>query len=269
MNKIRWLNRESMTACVEAGATGQDLERRLEAYGLQTGHCPDSMEFSSLGGWISTRASGMKKNVYGNIEDIVVSITIVTPQGTIKKGCNVPRISAGPDVNEFILGHEGTLGVVTEAVVKIKKLPETKRYGAIVFPYFDSGVGFMKAIAARQLQPASIRLVDNEQFQFGQALKGEKSGMIHQFLDQVKKWYVLNYKGFSADEMCACTLVFEGETSAVARQQKAVYGIAAQFGGLQGPEENARRGYFLTFMIAYLRDFAFNYHFMTESFETA
>jgi len=78
MNAIKWVDKENMMACVQAGIAGQDLERDLKQYGVCSGHEPDSMEFSTLGGWISTRASGMKKNTYGNIEDIVNNITIVT-----------------------------------------------------------------------------------------------------------------------------------------------------------------------------------------------
>jgi alkyldihydroxyacetonephosphate synthase len=79
MNKIIWVDKDNMIALVQAGIRGQDLERDLRMSGVQSGHEPDSMEFSTLGGWISTRASGMKKNTYGNIEDIVQGITFVTP----------------------------------------------------------------------------------------------------------------------------------------------------------------------------------------------
>ena len=85
MNAIKWVDKENMMACVQAGIAGQDLERDLKQYGVCSGHEPDSMEFSTLGGWISTRASGMKKNTYGNIEDIVNNITIVTSKGTYTK----------------------------------------------------------------------------------------------------------------------------------------------------------------------------------------
>ena len=73
MSKIRWVDRDSMVACVEAGVIGADLEERLKRMGLTMGHEPDSIEHSTLGGWVATRASGMKKNVYGNIEDIVLN----------------------------------------------------------------------------------------------------------------------------------------------------------------------------------------------------
>jgi alkyldihydroxyacetonephosphate synthase len=71
MNAIKWVDKENGLACVQTGIMGQDLERDLTPYGVISGHEPDSAEFSTLGGWISTRASGMKKNTYGNIEDIV------------------------------------------------------------------------------------------------------------------------------------------------------------------------------------------------------
>ena len=97
MNKILWVDKDNMIACVQAGIRGQDLERELRMQGVITGHEPDSAEFSTLGGWISTRASGMKKNTYGNIEDIVQAVTFVTPKGTFKKADPWPRVSSGPD----------------------------------------------------------------------------------------------------------------------------------------------------------------------------
>lgn len=83
MNHVRWVDRKNMTALVETGITGKDLEKELSRYGVVCGHEPDSVEFSTLGGWISTRASGMKKNRYGNIEDIILSVKVVTPTGTL------------------------------------------------------------------------------------------------------------------------------------------------------------------------------------------
>lgn len=116
---------------------GQALEEKLATYGVCTGHTPDSYEFSTLGGWVATRASGMKKNVYGNIEDLVVRAKMVTPTGTLETSVQSPRMSAGPDVNQLILGSEGTLGVVTEVTMKIRKLPEAVVYDSLVFPTFS------------------------------------------------------------------------------------------------------------------------------------
>eukprot|EP01113_Clastostelium_recurvatum_P019459 TRINITY_DN2294_c0_g1_i2.p1 TRINITY_DN2294_c0_g1~~TRINITY_DN2294_c0_g1_i2.p1 ORF type:complete len:654 (-),score=171.81 TRINITY_DN2294_c0_g1_i2:1-1962(-) len=267
MNKIR-VDIENMTAFIEAGAVGVDIERELSKYGMTLGHEPDSHEFSSMGGWVATRASGMRKNVYGNIEDILLSATIVTPTGTISRPCHAPRISTGPDVNEFILGSEGMLGVITDATVKIKPLPEAHVYGSIVFPTFEAGVQFMKELSRRRAAPASVRLVDNEQFIFAQALKPGVS-TFRQMLDAVKKWYVTGYKGYAVNDMCAATLLFEGTKEQVDAEQKLVYKIAHTYGGLVGGPENGKRGYLLTFLIAYLRDYGFDHFFVSESFETS
>lgn len=92
MNRLLWLDRSNLVACFESGIVGQDLERVLQAEGLTMGHEPDSIEFSTLGGWVATRASGMKKNVYGNIEDIVIRVKMVTCKGVLEKNISAPRV---------------------------------------------------------------------------------------------------------------------------------------------------------------------------------
>lgn len=82
MSAIKWIDKKNGMACIEAGVYGEQMEKALKEHGVIAGHEPDSMEFSTLGGWISTRASGMKKNSYGNIEDIVLNVTMVTSKGT-------------------------------------------------------------------------------------------------------------------------------------------------------------------------------------------
>uniref|UniRef100_A0A673LBZ0 Alkylglycerone-phosphate synthase n=1 Tax=Sinocyclocheilus rhinocerous TaxID=307959 RepID=A0A673LBZ0_9TELE len=243
--------------------------RRLNEHGYCTGHEPDSMEFSSLGGWVATRASGMKKNIYGNIEDLVVHIKMVTPRGVIEKSCLGPRMSTGPDIHHFILGSEGTLGVVTEVTLKIRPLPEYQKYGSVVFPNFQQGVACLREVARQRCAPASIRLMDNEQFQFGHALKPQVSSMFTSFLDGLKKFYITKFKGFDPQHLCVATLLFEGDRGKVLQHEKQVYDIAAKFGGLAAGEDNGQRGYMLTFVIAYLRDLGMDYYVIGESFETS
>jgi alkyldihydroxyacetonephosphate synthase len=81
MNKIIWINKEDGLAHIEAGMVGRDMCTELAKHGLTVGHEPDSIEFSTLGGWVATRASGMKRNRYGNIEDIVREVRLVTSTG--------------------------------------------------------------------------------------------------------------------------------------------------------------------------------------------
>uniref|UniRef100_A0A0M3I5H1 ATP-dependent (S)-NAD(P)H-hydrate dehydratase n=1 Tax=Ascaris lumbricoides TaxID=6252 RepID=A0A0M3I5H1_ASCLU len=135
---------------IKAGIIGQSLDRQLNAKGYTCGHEPDSIEFSSLGGWVATRASGMK-NKYGNIEDLLVQVNMVTSRGVIRKHCQVPRISSGPDIHHIVLGSEGTLGVITEVTIKVFPLPEVKKYGSIVFPTFEHGVDFFREVAKQML----------------------------------------------------------------------------------------------------------------------
>ncbi|GJQ82270.1 hypothetical protein Trydic_g19468 [Trypoxylus dichotomus] len=268
MNKILVLDRENLTITCESGIFGQDLERELRAFGFTCGHEPDSYEFSSLGGWVATRASGMKKNIYGNIEDLLVNVRMVTPKGVLEKDCQVPRLSCGPDFNHVVMGSEGSFGVITEVTLKVRPLPQCKRYGSIVFPDFESGVRCMREVAKERCQPASIRLMDNEQFKFGQSLKPVAS-YLSTFLDGLKKFYVTRIKGFDIDSMVVMTLLFEGDKKDVDQNEKKIYAIAEKFGGLPAGGANGERGYMLTFVIAYIRDLALEYFVVAESFETS
>ncbi|XP_041978491.1 alkyldihydroxyacetonephosphate synthase [Aricia agestis] len=268
MNSILWLDKDTLLARVQAGIVGQDLEREMRSRGCTVGHEPDSYEFSTLGGWVATRASGMKKNTYGNIEDIVVQTKVVTARGVIERSCRVPRLSCGPDWEHVILGSEGCLGVVTEVTLKIRPLPPIVRYGSLVFPDFDSGFHFVREVARHRLQPASIRLIDNEQFLFGHALKAEASWASN-LVDGLKKMYLTKLKGFDLKKLCAVTLLIEGTLEEVTDREKKLNTIAAKYGGIPGGAKNGEIGYTLTFVIAYLRDVAIDFNIVGESFETS
>ncbi|XP_037965123.2 alkyldihydroxyacetonephosphate synthase isoform X2 [Plutella xylostella] len=268
MNSILWIDKEQLLARIQAGIVGQDLEREMRARGFTVGHEPDSYEFSTLGGWVATRASGMKKNTYGNIEDLIVQTKVVTPKGVIEKGCSVPRISSGPEWEHVIMGSEGCFGVVTEVTLKIRPLPPVVRYASLVFPDWDSGFHFMREVARHRLQPSSIRLMDNEQFRFGLALKTESSwGGV--FLEGLKMAYITRIKGFNPRTLAVVTLLIEGATDEVNAREKRLNSIAAQTGGVPAGATNGERGYTLTFVIAYIRDMALDWNIVAESFETS
>jgi alkyldihydroxyacetonephosphate synthase len=268
MNRILWIDKENMMACVEAGAVGRHIMSQLANYGVSMGHEPDSVEFSTLGGWIATNASGMKKNKYGNIEDIVVDIKVVAADGELTRTTAAPRESVGSDLRRLMFGSEGTLGIVTSAIVKLFPLPEAQEYGAVLFPSYEAGFAFMHELTHTSTPPASCRLVDNLQFQFGLALKPASSGM-KVWKSNIEKFFVTKIKGFDPYKLVALTLVFEGTKTEVERQQADVYRIAAKHGGMKAGAENGRRGYQLTYSIAYIRDFLMNYYIIAESFETS
>lgn len=190
MNQIKWVKKEDNLACIQAGISGQDLERDLKPYGVTSGHEPDSHEFSTLGGWISTRASGMKKNTYGNIEDIVQNITIVTPTGTYQKTMPWPRVSNGPDLNHLVMGSEGNIGIVTDVTLKVKPLPQVRIFDSMLFHDFEVGIKFMHDVSKTKWWPASLRLLDNTQFSFGATLKPKNNNVWHNFVEGAKKFFV-------------------------------------------------------------------------------
>ncbi|CEG49496.1 alkyldihydroxyacetonephosphate peroxisomal [Plasmopara halstedii] len=257
---------------LDLSITGLDLHDRLRHRGLTLGHEPDSWEFSTLGGWIATRASGMKKNMYGNIEDLVVNITTVTPQGTLKRAANVPRVAMGPDMNNAMMGSEGIFGVHTLVTLRLREFPSVQIYDSLLFPSLEHGLAALKDITRSGCVPASLRLLDNTQFQLGQALK--TSSATNKFtagvIDFATKTYVTRIRGFDVNEMCAATVLLEGNCQQkVHEQQTQIHIIARRNNGIVGGEESGKRGYFFTYIIAYLRDFALDYYFISESFETS
>jgi len=268
MNRVLWIDPENRTACIEAGASGREIAEVLARHDYTIGHEPDSYEFSTLGGWVATHASGMKKNRYGNIEDIVLGVTAVTASGELARDAAPARESVGGDPARWLLGSEGRLGIVTRVAVKVRPLPEVQKHGSVIFSELETGFAFVRDVQRAGTAPASIRLMDNLQFQFGQALKPRKHG-VAAWKSRLEKFFVTRVKGFAVDRMVACTLLFEGTRAEVAAQERAVYRIAAQHGGIKGGAENGQRGYALTFAIAYIRDFMMHHHVIAESFETA
>ncbi len=268
MNRIRWIDPDDEMACIEAGAVGRHLQEQLAQHGFTLGHEPDSVEFSTLGGWIATHASGMKKNRYGNIEEIVLDVHAVTADGALTRGAVPPRESVGVDARRWLLGSEGTLGIITHAVVRIFRLPEVTRHDAVLFPSFEVGFDFLRELQRSGAMPASVRLVDNLQFQLSQTLKPRAEGL-GALKRSLERWIVTRLKGFDPGRMVACTLLFEGARDEVARQEAVVRALAARHGGMRAGAENGRKGYELTFGIAYIRDFVMKLHVMGESFETS
>jgi alkyldihydroxyacetonephosphate synthase len=268
MHRILWVDEANQLACIEAGISGKQMELDLGERGYTTGHDPDSIEFSTLGGWISTNASGMKKNRYGNIEDIVLEATLVTPGGDVETKSVTPRNSTGVQPGSLLFGSEGNYGIITKAVMKIHPLPEVREYGALVFPDFERGVDFLKALRRSGTLPASIRLVNNLEFRMGQALKPAAQGG-EKVKSKIQHFALFTVKKFDVDRMVASTIVMEGSKSEVRAQGKTIFNLAKKFGGLSAGASNGKRGYSLTFGIAYIRDFVTRFGILGETFETS
>lgn len=274
-NKVISVDEENYVAVLGAGMTGKSIEKSLNKMGFTMGHEPDSYEFSTLGGWISTYASGMKRAKYGNIEDIVIGFEGYCPKGYFNchhltsAGKNViVRSSQGIDPKMIFFGSEGNLGIITHVTVNIKKLPSVKKYQSVVFKNMNSGVDFLMELYDSEAVPASIRLVDNNQFHMGQALKPKK-GSIGLFIDKLTKFYLKYIKRFDYDTMVAATIVFEGSYDTVAYQEYVINKLTKKYGGIIGGSENGKVGYLLTSCIAYIRDFVNSFNIIAETFETS
>lgn len=268
LNKIEWINEENQTACIQAGIRGLALEDQLNAKGYILGHQPDSVEFSTLGGWISTNASGMKKNKYGNIDDIVETVYMITPNGAVEQREGMCRTSMGIKAQAALFGSEGNLGLITKAVVKIHKKPEVTQYESLIFKDFNTGIEFIKELSKSNFIPASIRLVDNFQLGFGQVFKQDSKGL-NKLMSKFMIGFLKNIKGFDLKQIALSTIVMEGSKDEVSYQQKQLKKLAKKYGALAAGGKNGKGGYNLTFMIAYIRDFLFEYHIIGDTLETS
>ncbi len=267
MNRIEWLDTENMKASVQAGISGKELEEELGKRGYTCGHEPDSIELSTLGGWIATNASGMKKNRYGNIEDVVKGVTMITPKGEVRQLDAHARVSVGVQPKDITFGSEGNLGLITSAVIKVHKKPEVTKYNSLVFADWSTGVSFMRELGNTGILPASIRLVDNIQFRSGNALKPAPT-FKSKAMSKAQKTVLLNIKKFEPYELVAATIVMEGSAKEVAWQDKHIKSVAKKFGAVVGGPSNGKRGYMLTYAIAYIRDFLASYDIIGETYET-
>ena len=268
MNQIESIDIHNRRITVQAGITGKKLEELLLKDGLTVGHEPDSIEFSTLGGWISTNASGMKKNRYGNIEDIIENVTMITPKGTVEQIRPITRASIGIKPQNILLGSEGNFGIITKATLKVHKTPTIQDYNSAVFHDWETGVAFMKELSESEFIPASARLMDNAQFRFGQALK-ERSKGLNIWLKKIEKFFVLKIKGFDPSKMVGASFKIEGNKADVNHQLNKLKLLTKKYNGIIAGRENGKRGYNLTFAIAYIRDFMSAYHIIGETMETS
>ncbi len=146
MEALHSLDATGHLATFGAGAKGPDIEAELGGRGFTLGHFPQSFELSSIGGWVATRSAGQESLLYGRIEDLFAGGRVETPAGTLVLPAT-PASAAGPDLRQLVLGSEGRLGVLTEAVVRIRPAPTVNMYGAAFFPDFDSGLAALREIA--------------------------------------------------------------------------------------------------------------------------
>jgi alkyldihydroxyacetonephosphate synthase len=159
LDRVLEVDPVSRAARIQAGATGPGLEGQLREHGFTLRHFPQSFEFSTLGGWIATRAGGHFATLYTHIDDLVESARAVTPSGTWESR-RLPGSGAGPSPDRMLLGSEGVLGVVTEAWVRVQERPRFKLSCGVAFDSFASGAEAVRELAQSGLNPSNCRLLD-------------------------------------------------------------------------------------------------------------
>jgi alkyldihydroxyacetonephosphate synthase len=149
----------SQSARIQAGTPGPALESQLAAHGLTLRHFPQSFEFSTLGGWIATRAGGHFAMLWTHMDDLVESVRALTPTGSWESR-RLPGSGAGVSPDRLLIGSEGTLGVITEAWVRVRPRPVHRASAAVRFATFDAGAQCVRYLSQSDLNPANCRLID-------------------------------------------------------------------------------------------------------------
>ena len=159
LDRVLDVDETSRAARIQAGATGPVLEGQLKQHGLTLRHFPQSFEFSTLGGWIATRAGGHFATLYTHIDDLVESVRALTPAG-VWESRRLPGSGAGPSPDRALIGSEGILGVITEAWVRVQERPRFRGNASVGFERFERGAEAVRALAQSGLHPSNCRLLD-------------------------------------------------------------------------------------------------------------
>ena len=267
LNKVTSLDKKSRIAKIQAGAMGPELEEQLNHDGYSLGHFPDSFQFSSVGGWVATRSAGMQSDRYGKIEDMVISLRMVTPEGMIVTR-DVPRCSNGIDMNHICIGSEGIFGVITEVTMRVKPLPVKKEYYAYLFPDLKSGIRAIYDCATNDCLPVMMRLNDSEKTALTFAFK-TKSSAFKNFIGKFVKFYLRNIKKINFDKCCFLISCYEGDDAGFQRGKYLTEQNIKKYGGAslgKGPGRSFAKG---KYDFPYLRDFVMDYNLIADVSETA
>jgi alkyldihydroxyacetonephosphate synthase len=178
MNRLLSVDEESLALEVEAGARGDRVEAALNERGLTVGHYPQSLAISSIGGWLATRSGGQASPGYGMIEDLVLGLVAVLPGGDVVRLRATPRSAAGPDLRQLLLGSEGTLAVISEATLSVARMPEGLRWLTLRTAGFTEGMGLVREVIQRDVQPLVVRLYDDADAMLTFGAMGHQGGSV-------------------------------------------------------------------------------------------
>jgi alkyldihydroxyacetonephosphate synthase len=213
MDRLLDVDETSLLATFEPGIRTPQAEAALARHGLTLGHVPQSYERASLGGYVVTRSAGQASTGRGRIDDLLVGCRMATPIGELVLPA-LPGSAAGPDLKRLVLGSEGTLGVVTEVTLRVRRIPATRRYEGWVLPTWDGGLELLRRIAQDGPRPDIIRLSDPDETRVSLALSGT-GGMKRRALDT---W--LKLRGTSGG--CLLVVGYESSPTDVRQRRRGV-----------------------------------------------
>ncbi|HEY2282468.1 MAG TPA: FAD-binding oxidoreductase [Solirubrobacteraceae bacterium] len=269
MARISELDRESRIVTVGAGMRGPDLERALAAEGLTLGHWPQSFEYVTLGGCAASRSAGQASSGYGSIAKMVLGLRMATPTGDLALA-PMPASAAGPGMRELIVGSEGTLGVIDEVSLRVRRAPTERRYEGVMFESFAAGVQALRAMAQEHATPEVARLSDEAETRMSMALAaggGMKGRLGRAYLSARGRGD--RSKSGRQTQRCIAILGFEGEEDEVKRRRARAIGLARHNGGVALGGSPGRAWLAGRFQAPYLRDDLLSHGVMVETLETA
>ncbi|MDR3494669.1 MAG: FAD-binding oxidoreductase [Ancalomicrobiaceae bacterium] len=219
MNRILKIDPYNMLATAECGAPLQAVEDAARALGLTTGHSPQSKPLAQMGGLVATRSIGQFSTLYGGIEDMLIGLEAVFPNGQICRIKNVPRRAAGPDIRHIAIGNEGALCFITEATVKLFKFqPENHVFLGYTLDSMKDGFEILRQVMVDGYRPSVARLYDPE------------DGAYH-------------FSSF-ADGKCVLIFVAEGPAAITKATAEAIEAIVAASGVCKAVERKVIKSWF-------------------------
>ncbi len=254
------VDRTSLTARVDAGLFGPELERRLGEEGVTLGHFPQSFEYSTLGGWVATRSAGQASTGYGRIDELVEAVRCVTPAGELGTKA-VPASAAGPSLRELLVGSEGVLGVICEAVVRVRPAPAARRYEAWSFASFAEGCDAFRVAEQAGAAADVNRLSDEDETRLTMALGSSGSTT-----EKLGRRY-LRMRGHEGG--CLAILGFEGTEEDVEDRRRIAAGLLRAGGGVSLGHRPGEAWYRSRFGAPYLRDELLDRGVLVDTLETA
>ena len=259
LDRIVDIDEESLTATVQAGVFGPDLEEALQARGFTLAHYPQSFEFSTVGGWVATRSAGQQSTGYGRIDENVFGLRCSTPNGPVELR-TAPATAAGPNPRQLFVGSEGTLGIITEATVRIRRVPKAVRADSWFFPDFASGSAALREMEQSGLNLDIARLSDVNETAFGLAQLGSE-------LQRKGVLAYLRARGITTP--CLLVVRYDGTASDVRARRSQGRSIVRRHKGVNlgaVPETSWEKHRFST---PYLRDQLLREGMIVETMETS